>query len=108
KLCAMSSKICLWWVQVVRAPKVGSARVAQSRPGDGRSRFGWCPNPNGTRYQSSSWVRTNGRIDAMDHTHHTRLTPADLSHDRVVGAPIYGPGDEKVGTISSLEDHGNG
>jgi PRC-barrel domain len=42
----------------------------------------------------------------MDHSTHAPLTGAELTEANVVGAPIYGEDDEKVGTISHL--HGNG
>ncbi|RWF38181.1 MAG: PRC-barrel domain containing protein, partial [Mesorhizobium sp.] len=34
----------------------------------------------------------------MDHTHHIRLTNAELTPDALEGATIYGPGDEKIGS----------
>lgn len=42
----------------------------------------------------------------MDHSAHTPLAPGELTEDNVVGAVIYGPDDEKVGTIS--HQHGTG
>lgn len=41
----------------------------------------------------------------MDHSKHTRLATPELTADVLEGATIYGPGDEKVGTISHL--HGS-
>ena len=41
----------------------------------------------------------------MDHSKHTRLAPTELTADVLEGATIYGPGDEKVGTVSHL--HGS-
>jgi len=42
----------------------------------------------------------------MDHSKHIRLTPAELTADRLEGATIYGAGDEKVGSVSHI--HGTG
>lgn len=42
----------------------------------------------------------------MDHSTHPRLTAAELTESNLVGAPIYGADDEKVGTIAHL--HGAG
>ncbi len=38
----------------------------------------------------------------MDHSMHSPLTAADLTEANLVGAPIYGPDGDKVGTISDL------
>lgn len=40
------------------------------------------------------------------HASHPRLTPAELTASNLEGAPIYGPDDEKIGSISHL--HGTG
>lgn len=42
----------------------------------------------------------------MDHSKHIRLTNNELTADRLADAPIYGPGDEKIGTVAHL--HGAG
>lgn len=42
----------------------------------------------------------------MDHSTHTRLSPAELTESSLVGATIYGADDEKVGTISHLHQSG--
>jgi PRC-barrel domain len=42
----------------------------------------------------------------MDHSTHTRLSAAEQTESNLVGAPIYGADDEKVGTIAHL--HGTG
>lgn len=42
----------------------------------------------------------------MDHRTHTRLSDAELTDANLVGAPIYGPADEKVGAISQLDQSG--
>ena len=42
----------------------------------------------------------------MDHSKHTPLTLQDYTADVLVGAPIYGAGDVKLGKISHL--HGSG
>lgn len=42
----------------------------------------------------------------MDHTHHIRLTEAELTEAVLNGAAIYGPGDEKIGHVSEV--HGQG
>ena len=44
----------------------------------------------------------------MDHSLHTPLTPQEFTEDLLVGAPIYGADDEKVGTISHLHGMGAG
>lgn len=41
----------------------------------------------------------------MDHSKHTRLTATELTADRLDGATIYGPGDEKIGSVAHL--HGS-
>jgi hypothetical protein len=42
----------------------------------------------------------------MDHSQHARLSTDELSPSVLEGATIYGPGDEKVGTVSHV--HGAG
>lgn len=42
----------------------------------------------------------------MDHSTHTPLGTDELTEDNLIGASIYGPDDEEVGTISHL--HGSG
>ena len=42
----------------------------------------------------------------MDHSTHQPLTPAELTEQNLMDATIYGPDDEKVGTVSHL--HGSG
>ncbi|WP_333817135.1 PRC-barrel domain-containing protein [Tabrizicola sp.] len=42
----------------------------------------------------------------MDHSTHTRLSAAEQTESNLVGAPIYGADDEKVGTISHLHADG--
>ena len=42
----------------------------------------------------------------MDHSAHTRLADGELTEATLVDAVIYGPGDEKVGTVSHV--HGAG
>lgn len=42
----------------------------------------------------------------MDHSKHVRLATTDLTASVLEGATIYGPGDEKVGSVSHL--HGSG
>jgi len=42
----------------------------------------------------------------LDHTTHQPLTPTELTEPNLMDATIYGPGDEKVGTVSHL--HGSG
>ncbi|WP_377838678.1 PRC-barrel domain containing protein [Bosea sp. UC22_33] len=41
----------------------------------------------------------------MDHSKHVRLAPAELTAELLDGATIYGPGDEKIGSVSHL--HGS-
>lgn len=36
----------------------------------------------------------------MDHTNHVRLTAAEHTPDILENATIYGPGDEKIGSVS--------
>ena len=42
----------------------------------------------------------------MDHSKHITLTPSELTEPILKGAPIYGPDDEKIGTIAHV--HGIG
>ncbi|WP_336741347.1 PRC-barrel domain-containing protein [Aureimonas altamirensis] len=42
----------------------------------------------------------------MDHSKHARLSSEELNPSVLEGATIYGPGDEKVGTVSHV--HGAG
>ena len=42
----------------------------------------------------------------MDHSRHTRLAATELTVDTLDGATIYGPGDEKIGSVSHV--HGSG
>ncbi len=42
----------------------------------------------------------------MDHSKHIPLAPTELNEDMLDGATIYGPGDEKIGSVSHL--HGMG
>jgi hypothetical protein len=42
----------------------------------------------------------------LDHSNHTRLSTPELNQDILDGATIYGPGDEKIGSISHV--HGSG
>ncbi len=42
----------------------------------------------------------------MDHSQHIRLAATELTPDVLDGATIYGPGDEKIGSVSHL--HGTG
>ena len=41
----------------------------------------------------------------MDHSQHTRLAPNELDAYTLEGASIYGPGDEKIGSVSHV--HGS-
>ncbi|QPC91953.1 PRC-barrel domain-containing protein [Mesorhizobium sp. INR15] len=38
----------------------------------------------------------------MDHTNHMRLTDAELIPSELEGATIYGPDDEKIGSVDHL------
>ncbi|WP_277022305.1 PRC-barrel domain containing protein [Paracoccus hibiscisoli] len=42
----------------------------------------------------------------MDHANHPRLDASEYTEAVLTGAAVYGPGDEKVGTISHI--HGTG
>ncbi|GAB4072574.1 PRC-barrel domain-containing protein [Ancylobacter sonchi] len=42
----------------------------------------------------------------MDHANHIHLTRAELTPDMLNGATIYGPGDQKIGSVSHI--HGLG
>lgn len=42
----------------------------------------------------------------MDHSKHVHLAPAELTANTLDGATIYGPGDEKIGSVSHI--HGAG
>jgi len=44
----------------------------------------------------------------MDHSKHSRLAETDLTAVALDGATIYGPGDEKIGTISDVHGEGRG
>lgn len=41
----------------------------------------------------------------MDHSNHVRVTPEELTPNTLEGATIYGPGDEKIGSVDHV--HGN-
>ncbi|RWC64217.1 PRC-barrel domain containing protein [Mesorhizobium sp.] len=41
----------------------------------------------------------------MDHTNHVRLTNAELTPEILEGATIYGPQDEKIGSVDHV--HGS-
>ena len=43
----------------------------------------------------------------MDHSNHTPLSAAELTESNLVGAPIYGLDDRKVGSVSHLHDSGS-
>lgn len=43
----------------------------------------------------------------MDHSTHTRLSAAEQTESNLVGAPVYGADDSKVGTISHLHHRGS-
>ena len=43
----------------------------------------------------------------MDHSNHTRLSAAEETESNLVGAPIYGADDSKIGTISNLHNSGS-
>ncbi len=49
---------------------------------------------------SNSW-----KDAMMDHSNHVRLSQEELTPQVLEGATIYGPGDEKIGTVSHL--HGS-
>lgn len=42
----------------------------------------------------------------MDHATHTRLVDSELNETTLMDAKVYGPGDEKIGTVSHV--HGMG
>lgn len=42
----------------------------------------------------------------MDHSKHIRLAEAELTPSNLEGATIYGPGDEKIGSVAHT--HGSG
>jgi hypothetical protein len=42
----------------------------------------------------------------MDHSRHVRLEPGELNAEILTGAILYGPGDEKIGSVAHL--HGEG
>lgn len=42
----------------------------------------------------------------MDHTNQTRLNDEELTESVLTGAPVYGPADAKVGSVSEV--HGAG
>lgn len=42
----------------------------------------------------------------MDHTNHIRLNDDELTEAVLNGAPVYGPADEKVGSVSEVYGDG--
>lgn len=42
----------------------------------------------------------------MDHSRHTPLEATELNEPTLVDAVIYGPRDEKIGTVSHVHAHG--
>ncbi|MFD1881158.1 PRC-barrel domain containing protein [Paracoccus pacificus] len=42
----------------------------------------------------------------MDHSRHVRLSDADLSEVVLEGATVYGPDDEKIGSVSEVSGIG--
>lgn len=38
----------------------------------------------------------------MDHSNHVRLNPNELTPEILEGAAVYGPGDEKIGSVDHL------
>ncbi|CAM3156416.1 PRC-barrel domain-containing protein [Paracoccus nototheniae] len=44
----------------------------------------------------------------MDHTNHPRLTTEEYTDAVLTGATVYGPGDEKIGSISHTHGIGDG
>ena len=42
----------------------------------------------------------------MDHTNHTRLLDSELTQNVLDGAPVYGPNDDKVGTVNHVHGFG--
>lgn len=42
----------------------------------------------------------------MDHSKHVRLSAGEFNADTLEGATIYGPGDDKIGSVSHI--HGSG
>jgi hypothetical protein len=42
----------------------------------------------------------------MDHSKHIRLTPTDITPAVIEGATIYGPDDQKIGSVAHM--HGTG
>jgi len=44
----------------------------------------------------------------MDHSRHTPLSSSELTEANVMDAVVYGPGDEKVGTVSHVHGMGSG
>ncbi len=42
----------------------------------------------------------------MDHSKHPRLTDSELTADILDDATIYGPGDEKIGSVSHVQGAG--
>lgn len=43
----------------------------------------------------------------MDHSAHERLGPGELTEAVLSGATVYGPGNEKIGSIAHLHGAGN-
>lgn len=42
----------------------------------------------------------------MDHTMHTELDAAEINEENLIDAAIYGPNDEKIGTVSHVHAAG--
>ena len=63
------------------------------------------------RFQCQGGRNGSGRKDkenlTMDHSNHTRLSAAEQTESNLVGAPVYGADDSKVGTISHLHNSGS-
>lgn len=43
----------------------------------------------------------------MDHTNHTSLAAAELNEANLMGAVIYGPQDERIGTVAHIHGMDN-
>jgi hypothetical protein len=43
----------------------------------------------------------------MDHSQHMRLPPEEIAYEVLQGAPVYGPDDERIGSISHVHGMGN-
>lgn len=84
-------------VEVARLVGLALDRLEQVRPNSEAA--GIDPVPGGG-------ANTHRPGTGMDHSTHVRLSPEEITSERLEGAPIYGADNQKVGQVSHL--HGSG